>query len=385
MKNEIVKKKFLNWTRISLWIFYALLIATWILGFVRKENQWIAFAASVVFLPFIDLAIKRINPKDDKTDILRVPFKEFMMPWVAFWGLSSIALTYWQTQTKDEYQKRQLEKNYNVLIKSLDSKIDSTRINAISSLYKIANENRDDYLYNVCDVFCSKIRNITSSSSYKKDNDRSPSGDIQLIIDMLFKQKKDGLIFDRLMKNFSGAYLYGADFGNATINKVDLRNATLSKANFVSAKLQNTDFREAILNENVNFENAVLDTVNFRYNTLTDVTFRKSTLRHVIFLTTKLTNVNFENAYFNVANFNSSTMMDVSFIGADVTSVSFRNNSFKKVKFSNANFYNVDFWTKVKTSKEDVDFRGTMFADDDIEKITSQNFTTRKSNLENTE
>jgi len=387
MSWEIVKK-YLNWRNVikySIWLIVILIIIIWILVKVRKENQWIAAAACVVFMPFIDLVIKRIIPKDATPNILGVPFKDFLMPWIAFWGLSSIALTYWQTQTKDEVQKRQRDEKYNVLIKSLDSKVDSTRINAISHLYKLANEYRDDYLNNICDEFCSKIRKITGESSYRINNQNSPSEEIQKIINVLFKREKDGLIFDRLTKDLNGAYLYGADFGNAILNKVDFRNAILSNASFVSARLQNTDFREARLDENVNFENAVLDTVNFRYNTLTDVIFKKSTLRHVIFLTTNLNSVNFENAYFNVANFNSSKMVDVSFIGADMTSVSFRNGTFKKIKFMNAIFYNVDFWTKVKTSIEDVNFKGTLFADYTIDQITSFGFTTNKSTQKKTE
>jgi len=276
------------------------------------------------------------------------------------------------------------QKPYDLLTnyaESLKNSNEAIRNEAIDSLYYIAYKH-PNHIKTVCEVFCSHIRDITNDSAYRKKNTaKNPPEDIQHIINRLLKNDGESLIFDSFPKNLQGAYLYGADFQNAKLDSVNFQNATLSKANFKSAKLNNVNFETTVLNEKVSFEDAQLTEVFFRYNKLTDVNFQKSKINRGVFRKTRLTGVNFDNAYFDVANFNESVMVEVSFRNNTLNGVSFRNASFSKnINFTNAKFHNVDFWTKIKPKKGEVIFKETIFEDIDIEKITSQNYTTRRTN-----
>ena len=353
-----------------------------------KENQLIGAVALLAFLPFIDRVIKAVFKKEDSTHILGVPFRDFITPWIAFWGLSGMVISYKQAQDNDKQQKQQIikqeqkeiENNYYRYVDNLKYSNEAIRNEAIDNLYKYAYEHSTRYLKSVCDVFCSHICDITNDSTYRKQNNKTPRKDIQNILDRLLRKDGDTLIFAPLRKSLQGTYLYGANFRDAILSNVDFEEATLSKADFKYAKLNDVNFRDAILDDNVSFEESELTNVNFRYNRLTNVIFKKSKINTGRFKFTKLTKVNFDNAHIDVADFGESEMVDVSFLNDTLRSVSFRNASLKKVNFTNAKFYNVDFWTKIKTTKEDVNFKETMFENTAIERIISKNYTTMRTN-----
>ena len=344
--------------KISLWLM-TFSVAVLAIRYALPEHPWIVVVAYFVFTPFIDRGIKAIVDKEGNTLILGVEFKDFMTPWIAFWGLAGIAISYWQAQNQLSIQKRQeLDNNFYIYVKHLEDQNVVFRNKAINELYMIAYQHPDYYLQSVCDAFCNHIRSFTSDSVYKKDNSIKPSNDVQKTIDLLFKEYEHSLIFGKLRKSLDGSYLYGADFENAILTRVDLSDATLSKANFTSAKLYDVHFRDAKLNDRVNFENAFIDSVNFRHNTLTNVNFYKSKIKTGRFFNTRLTSVTFDSAYIHVANFDQAKMINVYFRGADLTDVSFRRDSLTNVYFTGAKLNNVDFWN-AKLEKDKVDFTDT--------------------------
>ena len=346
-----------------------------IFRFIWGEYQWLGVFAYIAFIPFIDLGIKVFFLKQEKPTILTIPFKDFVSPWLVYCGLAGIGLNYWQAQIQHK------EQQYNMIIRQqqetakdfirytddLEHPNEGRRVEAIDRLYKIAHETPSDYLNYLCNVFCSHIINYTNTSSYQDKNKRSPSRDIQKIINLLLKNDRDSLIFDQHWKSLERAYLYGADFSNAILNNVDLSGATLNEAIFKSAKLYTTHFMDAKL-DNVNFENAYLENVNFRFIPLISANFKKSNIRVGRFFDTRLTDVNFEGAHIDIANFGHAIMKGVSFKETDLTAVSFRRDSLVNVNFTGAKLNNVDFWNA--NLMEKVYFTGTSLENKPFNEIT---------------
>ena len=382
--------------KVSLWIFSISVLVGIVLLFWEnyfKGNLLIVAVAFFAFLPFIDRAIKS-NFEGDSFNILGVPFVSFITPWVMFWGLSGGVISYKQTQENNKQLQQQLnaqerierEKNYHNYVGYLVVSNEGIRNKAINDLYQYAYKYSAEFLKPVCDAFCSHIREITSDSVYRAKNKETPRNDIQNIIDLLFKKNDDTLIFNQVRKSLEGAYLHGANFQNAILNNIDFEAATLSNANFKSAKLNDVSFIAAILNANLNFDGAELTNVNFRYGRLTNVNFKNSKIIPGKFYGATLTDVQFDNAHINVGNFELSEMINVSFINDSLKDVSFRHvKVYQNVNFANAKFNNVDFWTRTKPKKEEVNFKGTIFEKDDIERITSLNYTTSRTNPKKTE
>ena len=418
--------------------FWFLFIAIWvfIIKIVGNEYRLIATVAFLAFLPFFDRIIKAFFPKKDSKKILGVKFNEFVTPWIMFLGLSGIVISYKQAQDYDKEQRRQTaieerkerDKEYYMYVDNLKHSNEGNRIDAIENLYKLAYEYPSERSQKVCEVFCSHIREITSDSIYQTKNSNKPPKDIQNIIDLLLKNDKDSLIFNRFWKNLKGSYLNGADFQNAKLNSVDFIDATLSNADFRLAFLNNVTFISDAKNHDINFGEAELSNVDFRNNKLTKVNFKKSKINRVIFKNTRLSDINFEDAYLNevnfdesvmirvsfrndtlinvsfrkdtlqkvyfqnsiinkgifrnasindvnfdnaefyVANFNDSKLTDVYFKKTKLKDTSFRQVTYKNVDFNDARFYNVDFYTGLKIKKEEIFFQNTKF-ENDLEKI----------------
>jgi len=270
----------------------------------------------------------------------------------------------------DQQAKKNRENDFKNFVNNLDDFRYIERIFAIDSLYKLAYNYPNEFLEPVCEIFCGHIRVYTRNYYDLDYYSKSPSKDIQKIIDLLFKKDGDSLIFSSFKKSLYCSYLYGADFKDAILNNVDFTGTTLSNSNFHSATLSDVSFSFAILNDMFSFENAELSNVDFKRNKIKDGIFRGSIL----------TGVNFVDVRIDDANFSESVMTNVRFGSDSLVNVNFLHASYKHVDFSNSYFYNVDFFTRNNPNGEYINFKETIFEDSYTNMFSNVYYSTTLSN-----
>jgi len=167
-----------------------------------------------------------------------------------------------------------------------------TRIGGAYNLFFLASERKEEYSEAVCNILCTHIHTITNKQEYIIKYAEEPSKEIQTILNILFKEEKDELIFDKCKKKLSRVILDGADFRKAILNNVNFMNTSLKNVNFNDATLSNVDFMGARLRNvdlwdakltNINFKNAILRNIHFNSAILCNTVFRDATLSDVDF------------------------------------------------------------------------------------------------------
>ena len=99
------------------------------------------------------------------------------------------------------------------------------------------------------------LREKTKEPQYQQDYKNQPSSEIQYLLDILTKLDKEGnFIWDGIVKDFSGAYLAGANFNFSSLKKADLNNTQLQgtylgRAQLQGAHLNNAQLQRANLND----------------------------------------------------------------------------------------------------------------------------------------
>ena len=320
-----------------------------------KYKWWIItpLILLIIACPFICLFVSKVTGLNwGEPYTLGLSLKDFITPWIAFWGVLGVVLGVIQMQRRisiqekqQETQKEQMQIQQKQLrntrfssgVELLGNDNESARIGGVYNLHFLADEYADEYLLPVCEIFCAHVCTITSDAKYRKKYSEKPSNEIQTIVKLLFKQEEnDKLIFDNCKKNLTGVFLHGADFHRTTLNHVTLKKATLSHVDFGSAALSDVDFTGASLSD-VDFWGAALNGVNFREATLNSVDLSGATLSPVILS------------------------------GATLTSVDLSGATLNSVCFVEATLNNIDFWD---TILKNVDFAVTSLGNYEYEEIT---------------
>jgi len=205
-------------------------------------------------------------------------------------------------------QKQLLNTRFSSGIELLSNPNETVRIGGANNLYLLANEQKKDYLKPVCEILCGHIRTISSNAEYQEKYKEKPSSEMQAIINLLFKDKKDKSIFDDCIKNLERTFLYGVDFYRVSLSNVNFRHASLNKVNFDSTTLNKVNFNSAILGE-VSFNFSRLSEVDFSpYKLLTGFNFNPTSLTKVMFNYAKLGNVSFQFATLRAVNFSDAEL-----------------------------------------------------------------------------
>jgi len=263
-----------------------------------KKHKWQVLGAFIFLYPFYCPLIYKITGFSlGELYTFDMPWNDFMMIWIVLGGVIGIVSTNEYSQKRIDNQVKQLHKNsLSSGIELLENPNEFTRISGIYHLYYLAGEHKKEYLESVCEIFCAQIQKITNQLEYKIKYTDEPSKEIQTILNILFKEEKEDLIFEKCKKNLSRVMINGADFRkaifsnviitNAILNDVYFNDATLCNVDFMGAQLSNIDLWDAELT-NINFKNATLRKIHFNFAKLSNIVFRDATLSDIDFRNAK--------------------------------------------------------------------------------------------------
>ncbi len=252
-------------------------------------------------------------------------------------GLIVIIGLYFFYQRLEKQQKQidiqinqRVDDRFNSAISLLGSSETSARTGAIYALYELAIE-EEKYRSQIAQILCSHIRSKTNELEYQKNHgirpkidallepeknqiDR-PSNEIQTTINLLFKEKEEGLYTQDFARvdgfpkaNLSHAYLIGADFISAQCQKANFTNALCKGVDFEYAQCQGVDFRSAQCQkanfvmaqcQGANFTNALCQDVNFWVAQCQGVDFTNAQLQGVDFQGTECQGINLKDAEYD--------------------------------------------------------------------------------------
>ena len=143
-----------------------------------------------------------------------------------------------QIAATKEAKEVNIEKAFATAITQLGSKSSSVRLGCIYSLYGIAKEYKERR-ENISATLCMHVKEITKENDYQDTYKARPSGEIRELLNILAKpDKEDNFIWGDIRKDFSGAYLTGANLNYSSLKKANLNNAQLQGAHLGEAQLQ---------------------------------------------------------------------------------------------------------------------------------------------------
>lgn len=230
--------------------------------------------------------------------------KDFYAVWIALFSIGGIAINIQQNQKRFNNQEQQLDLQTKVQrdnrfakgIELLGNNNESARIGAAYSLYFLAKDFPEEFRKSTFEVLCAHIRAITTTPKYIEEHFSNTSTEIQSIIDLLFKQTKQGsenslfkeLEANLLHVNFAYADLSFTDFTGANLSFANLSHTHLRGTNFSNVRFFKTNlsyidgrgggiFKEAVIGDtnlchanlsNCDFSNAILTNVEICNNTI---------------------------------------------------------------------------------------------------------------------
>ena len=159
-----------------------------------------------------------------------------------------IYLTNRRTKASEEtarlIEKGQVQERFTNAIDQLGSNNEAVNLGAIYTLHHIAKDS-ENLRKSVFDILCSYVRETTSVEDYQKKERTSIK--IQSVLNLLFIDQKERVIYSGFSADLHDAYL-----ARAVLNKADLNGANLSMANLfastlVGATLIGSDMRFANL------------------------------------------------------------------------------------------------------------------------------------------
>jgi uncharacterized protein YjbI with pentapeptide repeats len=201
--------------------------------------------------------------------------------------------------------KHRIDDRFKSSIELLGGDDISVRIGGIYSLFYLATE-EDKYRNTIANILCSYIRSRTQEEDYQLNNSNAPSNEVQVTIDLLFKE--DGLFkkhFDDILNsaNLRGSYLIGADFSGSECKMIDFEGSDLEKSNFENANSESSSFESCSCKDAI-FTYAIMEK-------------------------TRLKKADFSGAEFSFCKLNKSSVFNTDFSNAK-----FHDTEFKKVHCS---------------------------------------------------
>ena len=296
-------------------------------------------------IPYIIIALYSNKLIDTESKITLTSFGSGLGGLIAIIGLYFFYQRLEKQQKQIDIQINQrVDERFNSAINLLGSSETSARTGAIYALHELAIE-EEKYRSQIAQILCSHIRSKTNELEYQKNHgirpkidallepeknqiDR-PSNEIQTTINLLFKEKEEGLYTQDFARvdgfpkaNLSHAYLIGADFISAQCQKANFRSAQCQKANFSNAQCQGVDFTNAWCQgengqyqganaqcqkanfvmaqcQGANFTNALCQDVNFWVAQCQGVDFTNAQLQGVDFQGTECQGINLKDAEYD--------------------------------------------------------------------------------------
>ena len=175
--------------------------------------------------------------------------------------------------------RNSIDQRFKDAIQLLGNENMGSRLGGIYALNNIAQSTRDpdseyaNYSESIFKILCSYIRDKTQDSNYQKKYKDKPSIEIQSIIDVIFKDTAQRVVYKKYRADLPSSYLVGADFNNAALEYADFSDASLDnayfsgaqcqKANFYQAQCQGADFSDANLDATALYHIGIDDSTRF--------------------------------------------------------------------------------------------------------------------------
>jgi hypothetical protein len=158
-------------------------------------------------------------------------------------------------KTAETIFQGQIQERFKNAIDQLGSDKESVNLGAIYTLHHISKDSLQ-LRKSVFDILCSYIRETTSSIEYQNKKDTSIK--IQSVLNLLFVDEVEKLIYIDYIADIhkaklynatlSRAYLFGADLTSANLSGADMSRAGIVHANLTYANLTGANLTDAILN-----------------------------------------------------------------------------------------------------------------------------------------
>lgn len=292
-------------------------------SFLKKYWKWILgvfVTLSPILIPELRQQIIMANNSTS------VPHeKDFLTVYITFLGVIGIIGTLFfnfqrlkrqdnqleKQQTQIQIQQNQIglqreaniDQRFALAVETLGSKGESARTGAIYSLYHLAMEN-EKYRQSVMDIICAHMRSTTKNKEYIKNYLFSPSNEIQICINIMFKE--NGIYFNFFSNltqpDLSESILNGCNFSNTECINVNFKNSTINKASFFSSNLSYSEFNES----------EIIKT-DFNKSTLINAQFISSNLSGSIFSFSCAALANFTKAFLITSHLNNCSCLGANF------------------------------------------------------------------------
>lgn len=262
------------------------------------KKRILTILLSIFLVPFVLVIAGDIIDSDKPLYTFGLGLKDFFTMWIAVFGVFGVVYNISQNQRRISQQENQLslqhqsERNSRFAkgVELLGNSQESARTGGVYSLIFLAKEYPEEYKESVFDILCSHIRTITNTNEYKKEFQKSPSNEVQTIVNLLFKSKD--CFFEGLDADLSGSYLYRIDLSKTTFYESDFSHAILTKADLSGMTLTQTLMINSNL-INARLTAATLTGVDFSEANLTEAILVRATLIGGYYNDTKIINTNF--------------------------------------------------------------------------------------------
>jgi len=239
-------------------------------NFILKNK--LIFAGLTIFLsPFVGVQIYEFNKVLGKFPLMDfgLPLKDFFTVWISLWGVIGVVLTIFLSYRRlNSYEKTELNNRYAKAIELLGNPYSPARIGGAINLSSLAKEYPESYKEEIFDILCSHIRFQTNNEDYKDKYEKKPSVEIQIIIDMLFKQKDEkDFVFENCRANLIDCFLKGVNLEKARIVASNFENLSLDGADLTDCNLKASNFIKTT------FKNCELNRTRFDYSRFRDCNF----------------------------------------------------------------------------------------------------------------
>jgi len=367
---------------------------------LAKYKWWIAgfIILLTIAYPFIFLLVNKITGINlGELYTFDLPLREFMTPWIAFWGVIGATLGVLQMQRRISIQEKQQETQqiqFNEQIEKQDVqiKIQQKQQEDQQKRWEKQDKQQEELRLEQQKQFETQIekQNTQIQIQQKQLRDSRFSSGVELLGNINESARIGGaynLYF--LANEHQDEYLHPvceilcahirtitSDKTYQKNNKEKPSNETQTILNLLFKKNKNDEliFDDCKKNlvgtflDGADFIKAILSSVDFINTTLNSVDFTDAILNFVNFEDAKL-HVNLLGAKLSSVNFSNATLNSVDFIYATFNTIWFESAKFNSVSFGGAKFLDFVDFSDAKFDGE-IDFTGTVFEGDSFDEIT---------------
>ena len=253
--------------------------------------------------------------------------------------------------------------------KMLGSQEASVRLGAVRILFDMALKPEGEHLRaTIANMMCAHIQTTTDDDDYKKKHEKTPSHEIENMLDLLFvpkpkrgEEEKQTKFWDGIQPKLKSSYLRGVDLGGANLKEADLQYVQL---------------QESVLTGTM-FYGAQLDRAKLHGVRAEDAVFNGATLIETEFWAADLRGSQFRGAFLQGAQFQLSDLRKADFRGSilcdtQIYALNNKKNSHPRCKFSGSSPNDL-YWLSALTKLTELEgFEERIKAHEDKEAVLDE-------------